>query len=220
MLMLPSGGLVPESSDDGRVISWSCGPRGAGAVGPCCGFVVFAAVLDASVQDTGEAAGDAAQGVVVAGVLGAELVVVGASARGGGERGERLGAQGVDEVPVADVPGVHGAFLAGGDGQRGGSGVVLAGLGAGVPAGGVAELAEDAGAGDVPDAGLGQVDPGIRVAANKPAHLAFHDLDLLVEGGDHGGLGLDRGCAGLGDDGGLGQVRGAQRGLDVPRPAR
>jgi hypothetical protein len=171
MLMLPSGGLVPESSDDGRVISWSCGLWWAGAVGPCCGFVVFAAVLDASVQDADEAAGDAAQRVVVASVLGAELVVARASTRGGSERGERLGVQGVDEVPVADIPGVHGPLLAGLDGQRGGSGVVLAGLGRGVPAGGVAELAEDAGAGDVPDAGLGQVDPGIRVAAKSPLTL-------------------------------------------------
>jgi hypothetical protein len=70
-------------------------------------------------------------------------------------RGERLGVQGVDEVPVADVPGVHGLLLAGLDRQRRGAGVVLACFGAGIPAGCVAELAEDAGAGDVPDAGLG-----------------------------------------------------------------
>src|SRR5262249_7394832 len=158
---------------------------------------------DASVQNAGEAPGDAAHRVVVVDVAGAQLVVVGAGAGGRGERGQRLGVQGVDEVPVADVPGVHGAFLAGLDGQRGCAGVVLAGLGRGVAAGGVAELAEDAGAGDVPDAGLGQVDPGVRVAAKKLAHLGFHGLDLLVEGGDHGCGGLHRGCVGLGDDGRL-----------------
>ncbi len=46
-----------DGCDDGLVISWSCGLRGTGAVGPCCGFVVFTAVLEASVQDAGQAAG-------------------------------------------------------------------------------------------------------------------------------------------------------------------
>jgi hypothetical protein len=49
--------------------SWSCGLRELGAVGPCGGFVVFAAGLNASVQDADQAAGDAAQRVVVAGVM-------------------------------------------------------------------------------------------------------------------------------------------------------
>jgi hypothetical protein len=49
--------------------SWSCGLRELGAVGPCGRFVVFAAGLNASVQDADQAAGDAAQRVVVAGVM-------------------------------------------------------------------------------------------------------------------------------------------------------
>lgn len=162
----------PDSLGMALVRLWSCGLCVPGAVGPCGGFVVGAAVLDASVQDAGEAAGDAAQRVVVAGAAGAELVVVGAGSGGCADGGERLGVQGVDEVPVADVPGVYGLFLAGGDGQRGGSGVVLAGLGGGVAAGGVAELAEDAGAGDVPDAGLGQIEAGIGVTSKSSLTLA------------------------------------------------
>jgi hypothetical protein len=98
-------------------------------VGPCGCFVVLAAGLDASVQDAGEAAGDPAQCVIVADVAGSELVIAGAGAGRCAERGERLGVQGVDEVPVADVAGVHGAFFAGLDSQRGGAGVVLAGFG-------------------------------------------------------------------------------------------
>jgi hypothetical protein len=44
-----------------------------------------------------------------------------------GERGQRLGVQGVDDVLVADVAGVDGFLLAGLDGQRRGVGVVPAG---------------------------------------------------------------------------------------------
>jgi len=39
---------------------------------------------------------------------------------------------------------------------------------------------------DVPDAGWGQVGPGIRVAANSRSTLAFQDLDMRVECRDHG----------------------------------
>src|SRR5260370_5282587 len=98
------------------VIAWSCGLRRAGAVGPCGGFVVFAAGLDASVEDAGEAAGDAAHRVVVAGVAGSQLVVVGAGAGGGGERGQRLCVGSVDEMAVAGVTGERGAFSVGGGG--------------------------------------------------------------------------------------------------------
>src|SRR5260370_41091527 len=76
------------------VISWSCGLRRAGAVGPCGGFVVFAAGLDASVEDAGEAAGDAAHRVVGAGVGGSQLAGVGAGAGGGGAGGPRPGVGG------------------------------------------------------------------------------------------------------------------------------
>jgi hypothetical protein len=69
-----------EGSGAGRVISWSCGLGGVGAVRPCDGFVVFASDLHASVQDAGEAAGDAAHRVVVAGAAGSQLVVIGAGA--------------------------------------------------------------------------------------------------------------------------------------------
>jgi hypothetical protein len=94
------------------------------------------------VEDPDETAGDAAHRVVVAGVSCAEFIAEGAGSGGCGERGQGLGVQGVDEVPVADVAGVHRLLLAGLDRQRGGAGVVLAGLGAGVAAGGVAELAD------------------------------------------------------------------------------
>src|SRR5260370_38211243 len=89
------------------VIAWSCGLRRAGAVGPCGGFVVFAAGLDASVEDAGEAAGDAAHRVVVAGVAGSPLVVVGAGAGGGGGAGTRPGVGEGRGVPAAAVSGGH-----------------------------------------------------------------------------------------------------------------
>ena len=44
--------------------------------------------------------------------------------------------------------------------------------------------------------------------------LLFHGLDLGVEGGQDRDLGADGGRVGGGDDGGLAQVLGAQRGLD------
>jgi hypothetical protein len=90
---LLAGGKARHLPDDarlhpGRLVTWwSCGLREPGAVGPCGGFVVVAAVLEASVQDAGETAGEAAQRVVVVDVPGAELVVEGAGAGGGGERG-------------------------------------------------------------------------------------------------------------------------------------
>src|SRR5260370_28134828 len=87
------------------VIAWSCGLRRAGAVGPCGGFVVFAAGLDASVEDAGEAAGDAAHRVVVAGVAGSQLVVVGAGAGCGGERRHGPCVEGGGWMPGADVEG-------------------------------------------------------------------------------------------------------------------
>ena len=59
---------------------WSCGLCEPGTVGPCGGFVVEAAVFEASVQDAGQAAGDAAQRVVVVDAAGSQLVVVGAGA--------------------------------------------------------------------------------------------------------------------------------------------
>jgi hypothetical protein len=53
--------------------------------------------------------------------------------------------------------------LAGGPGDRAGAGVVLAGLGGGVAGGVVPELGEHPGAGDLSEAGHGEVDLSVRV---------------------------------------------------------
>jgi hypothetical protein len=71
--------------------------------GPGDGFVVFAAGFHASVQDAGEAAGDAAQRVLVADFPGSQSVVVAAGTGRGRYRGGRLDMEGVNEVPAADV---------------------------------------------------------------------------------------------------------------------
>ena len=47
------------------------------------------------------------------------------------------------------------------------------------------ELAEDPGAEDQSQAGLGQVDLSVRVAAKIRLHLPLQGRDLLVEDGDH-----------------------------------
>ena len=74
MLTPPSGGGWCRKARVAGWVTWSGCLRELGAVGPCGGFVVVAAVLEAAVQDAGEAAGDAAHRVVVAGVVRAELV--------------------------------------------------------------------------------------------------------------------------------------------------
>src|SRR5262249_50931812 len=114
MLTLPSrpGPCCVTVASGGLAILLG-GLPGLGAVGPGCSLVVLGSGFHASVEDAGEPAGEAAHRFVVADIAGTELVVEGAGSGGCGERGQRLGVQGVDEVPVADVPGVHGALLAG-----------------------------------------------------------------------------------------------------------
>src|ERR1019366_1187266 len=121
-------------------------------VGPGGGLVVEGAGFEASVQDADEPVGDLAQGRVVPG------------AAGGAEGGEGLSHERVGEPVVADEPGGDDLLLPRGAGDRGGGGVVLAGFAAGVAVGVVAEFAEDSGAEDGSQAGLGQVDLSVRVA--------------------------------------------------------
>src|SRR6266516_1801862 len=109
-----------------------------GVMGPGGGLVVGGAGFEAAVQDADEPVGELAQGGVVPGAAGALLVVVGAGAGRGVERGECLGHEGVDEPVVVDVPGQGGFLLAGGAGDRAAA--------RGSPDGGAASLAEVAGA--------------------------------------------------------------------------
>src|SRR6476661_1169709 len=100
-------------------------------VGPGGCLVVKGAGLQASVEDADEPVGDLAQGRVVLGAAGAFGVVEGPGAGRGAEGGEGLGHQRVGEPVVADEPGGDDLLLARGAGDRGGGGVVLAGLAAG-----------------------------------------------------------------------------------------
>src|SRR5947199_9534611 len=93
---------------------------------PGGGLVVEGAGLEASVQDADQAVGELAQRGVVAGAAAAELVVVGAGAGRGGQRGEGLPGEGVDEPVVEDVAGKNGLLLACGQGVRAGCGVIRA----------------------------------------------------------------------------------------------
>src|SRR5258706_659500 len=128
-------------------------------VGPGGRLVVGGAGFEASVEDADEAVGELAQGGVVAGAGGALPVVVGAGARRGFQRGERLSHQRVDEPVVVHEPGSNRPFLAGGAGDRAGRGVVLTSLGRGVAVVVVAELGEDPSAEDGTESRLGQGDP-------------------------------------------------------------
>src|ERR1019366_1552162 len=92
---------------------------------------------------------------------------------------------------VADEPGGDDLPLSGGTGDGAGAGVVLAGLAAGVAVRVVAEFAEDPGAEDGSQAGLGQVDLSVRVAAKIRLHLPLQGFDLLVQDGDHRDQGAD-----------------------------
>src|SRR5689334_22270970 len=134
-------------------------------VGPGGCLVVEGAGLQASVEDADEPVGDLAQGRVVLGAAGAFGVVEGAGAGRDAEGGEGLGHERVGKPVVADVPGGDGFLLPRRAGERGGGGVVLAGLAAGVPVRVVAEFAEDPGAEDGSQAGLGPVDLSVRLPA-------------------------------------------------------
>src|SRR5215218_8116091 len=126
-------------------------------------LVVGPARFEASVKDADEPVGELAEGGVVVGAAGSLPVVVGPGARRVVQRGERLGHECVDEPVVVDEPGGDDLLLARGSGDRAGPGVVLAGLGAGVPVVVVAELCEHPGAEDRSQTGLGQYDLSVRV---------------------------------------------------------
>src|SRR5579859_2059877 len=187
-------------------------------VGPGGCLVVEGAGFEASVEDADEPVGDFAQGGVVAGAAGAFGVVEGPGAGRGVQGGEGLGHERVSEPVVADEPGGDGLPLPRRAGERGGGGVVLAGLAAGVAVRVVAELAEDPGAEDESQAGLGQVDLSVRVTAKNRLHLALQRLDLLVQDGDHRDQGPDGDGVGGGDSGRLAQLGAAQRGEDRGGP--
>src|SRR5271165_6005647 len=140
-------------------------------VGPGGFLVVEGAGLQTSVQDADEPVGDLAQGGVVLGTAGAFGVVEGPGAGRGAEGGEGLGHECVGEPVVADEPGHDGFLLARGAGEGAGGGVVLAGFAGGVAVRVVAELAEDPGAEDGSQAGLGPVDLSVRVPAKIRLHL-------------------------------------------------
>src|SRR5487761_1738852 len=134
-------------------------------LGPGGCLVVGGAGLEAAVEDADEAVGELAEGRVVLGAAGTFGVVEGAGAGRGGQGAQSLGHQRVGEPVVADEPGGDDLLLPRRAGDGGGSGVVLAGLAAGVPVRVVAELAEAPGAENQPDSGLGQVDLSVRVPA-------------------------------------------------------
>jgi hypothetical protein len=90
---------------------------------PCGCFVVAGAGFEAAVQDAHEPVGELAQGGVVFGAAGFELVVVGAGARRGVQRAERLCHEGVDEPIVVHKSGEHDLLVARGAGDRAGAGV-------------------------------------------------------------------------------------------------
>ena len=92
------------SSRDGRL-------REVFPVAPGGFLVVEGPGLEASVQDADEPVGEAPQGVVVLDSAGAELVVEGAGAGRGVQRGEGLGVEGVDEPVVVHVAGHDQFFL-------------------------------------------------------------------------------------------------------------
>ncbi len=97
-------------------------------VTPGGGLVVEGAGLEASVQDSDEAVGQAPQGVVVFDSAGAELVVEGAGAGRGFQCGECLRVERVDEAVVVDEPGGDDLLLPGRAGDGTGGGVVPAGF--------------------------------------------------------------------------------------------
>src|SRR6202161_3178449 len=111
-------------------------------------FVVAGAGFDAAVDDADEAVAELAERGVVAEPAGTLPVVVGAGSRGCRQGGEGLRLQGVGEPLVADEPGQDDFAAAGRAGDGAGPGVVFAGFGGGVAAGGVSELGKHPGAVD------------------------------------------------------------------------
>src|SRR3982750_2550400 len=100
---------------------------------PSGGFVVGGVGFEAAVEDADEAVAELAEGGLVADAAGAQGVVVGAGAGGALQRAEGPLVYGVAEATVAGVAGQHDLAGAGGAGDRGCAGVVLAGFRVGEP---------------------------------------------------------------------------------------
>jgi hypothetical protein len=166
------------------------------------------------VQDADESVRELAQRGVVTGTAGPLPVVVGACAGRSQQGVERLRDEGVDESVVVHEAGQGDLLLAGRAGDRGGAGVVLAGLGAGIAVGVVAELCEHPGAEDRPQPGLAEDDLSGRVLPKIGLDLPLHGLDLGVQHGQDRDQRLDRGGVGVGHHLGLTEVLDAQRGLN------
>src|ERR1035441_1542835 len=179
-------------------LSSSCGELVRGVLRPGDCLVVGGAGFEAAVEDADEPVAELAERSVVAGAAGALAGGIGARSWWFGEGGQGLGAQGVGEAAVADIPGQDGLASPGRASDRAGPGVVLPALGGSVTAGGIAELAEYPGAGDRADPGLGQVDLSVRVRPKMGMHLDLQFLDLLVQRDDHPGSGLHGGRVGRG----------------------
>src|ERR1019366_992882 len=112
---------------------------------PGGGLVVAGAGFEAAVQDADEAVAELAQGGVVADVAAPQRVVVGAGSRRSAQGAERLLVQCVGQSLVVHVSGQDDFLLARGPGDGAGAGVVLAGTGAVITGGVVAELCEHPG---------------------------------------------------------------------------
>src|ERR1035437_3205662 len=173
---------------------------------PGCGFVVAGAGFEGAVQDADETVAELAQGGVIADVAVPQCVVVGAGSRGSAQGTECLLVQGIGQSLVTHVPGQDDFLLARGPGDGAGAGVVLAGTGALVASGVVAELCEHPGAQDGPQSGLAEVDLSVRVPAKTGLDRSFQGGDLLVAGRDQGGQGADRRAVGGRDKRRLGEV--------------
>src|SRR5664279_164724 len=166
--------------------------RGLVVPGEC--FVVGMAGLEAAVEDADPAVGELAQCGLVADVPGAEGLVVGLAAGGAPHRAEGPLLQRVAESFVAGVAGHNDLLGPGGSGDGGRAGVGLAGLGVDIPAGVVAELAEDPGREDHTEAGQTGVELSVPVTTKMLGHHLAEGVDLLVQGADDRDLrGHDRG---------------------------
>jgi hypothetical protein len=91
-----------------------------------CGRVVAGAGLEPAVQDADDSVGELAQGGVVIGASGFELVVIGTGARRSVPCAEGLGHEGVGEPLIVHISGDYDLLLARGAGDRAGAGVVFA----------------------------------------------------------------------------------------------
>src|SRR5215218_8607055 len=116
-------------------------------------------------EDADQPVGQLAQGSVVAGAAGAELIVVGAGPWGGRQGTKGLLVERVGEAVVAHEPSHDDLLLAGLLGHRGAAGVVLASPHIPVAAGVVAELPEHPGAQHAAQPRLAAVDLSVRVPA-------------------------------------------------------